>query len=128
MEIALDDIPVMYIKAEGGTAGARQAFHKLESGLPSLRGRRFYGTYQAGEYRACVALLPNDHPESLGFDTWVIPGGNYFREKMTDWNQRIPEIGKRFDAMAERILTDYSRPSIEFYRSQSEVHLLLPMV
>ncbi|MGD8814710.1 MAG: hypothetical protein PVI78_09570 [Anaerolineales bacterium] len=127
MEVSLDDIPVMFVKAEGGTTGAERAFHKLESGLASLRGRRFYGTYQAGEYRACVALLPNDDPETLGFETWVIPGGNYFREKLTNWSQRIPEIGKRFDAMAARISADFSRPSIEYYRTQSEVHLLLPM-
>ena len=64
MEVTLDDIEVMYILADGGPAGAQQAFDKLESKLTSLKGRRFYGTFQAGEYRACVALLSNDKPEA----------------------------------------------------------------
>jgi hypothetical protein len=127
MEVALDNIPVMYVQAENGPTGAEQAFHALEAALPSLRGRRFYGIYLSEEYRACVALLPNDDPESLGLATWTIPGGDYFREKMVDWRQKLPEIGEVFAAMAERVSADLTRPSIEYYRSQSELHLFLPM-
>lgn len=59
----------------------------------------------------------------------VIPGGSYAREKMRDWAARIPDIGKTFTAMAEREKdrADDSRPSIEFYRSQDELLLLLPV-
>lgn len=127
MEVILDDIEVMCVVADGGPAGAQQAFDKLESKLTSLRGRRFYGTYHAGEYRACVACRPNDKPEDLGLDTWVIPGGKYIREKMMNWTQRIPEIGETFTALSEQYPADPSRPSIEYYRSQSELHLFLPV-
>jgi len=127
MEVALDDIPVMYVKAEDGSIHAEQAFHALEAALPSLRGRRFYGIYLNGEYRACVARLPNDDPESLGLSTWTIPGGDYFREKVVDWRQKLPEIGEAFAAMAEKVSADLSRPSLEYYRNQSELHLYLPI-
>jgi hypothetical protein len=128
MEVALEDIPVMYVKAENGPTGAEQAFHALETILPSLRGRRFYGVYLNGEYRACVALLPNDDPESLGLETWTIPGGDYFRAKLVDWRKKLPEIAKEFNAMAGRVSTDLTRPNIEYYQSQSELHLFLPMI
>ncbi len=129
MDVTLDDIQVMYLRAEGGPTGARAAFEKLEAKLPALRGRKFYGTYQSGEYRACVALLPGDDARQLGMETWVIPGGLYVREKMTEWSSRLPEIGSTFVAMADRekARMDTTRPSIEFYRSQREVILFLPV-
>lgn len=108
--------------------GAGQAFDKLESYLSSLRGRKFYGTFQAGEYRACVALQPEDRPSELGLATWVIPGGRYARRKVKDWTEKVAQLGEMFDALAEEYQADPERPSIEFYRSQSELHLLLPVL
>jgi hypothetical protein len=127
MEVTLDDIEVMHVLSDAGPAGARGAFEKLEAKLRTLKGRKFYGTFHGGEYRACVALQPGDDPEALGLDTWVIPGGKYVREKMMNWRGRIPEIGERFVAMSERYPADPDRPSIEFYRSQSELQLFLPV-
>jgi hypothetical protein len=48
---------------------------------------------------------------------------------MNDWATRIADIGKTFVTMTERegSRVDDSRPSIEFYRSQSELILLLPV-
>jgi hypothetical protein len=131
METTLNDIPMMYIAAEGGPAGARDAFNKLEGKLPSLKGRKFYGTFQpeTGEYRACVAIESGDDPNRMGLATGVIPGGLYFREKLKNWMSRIDEIGKTFLAIAERERhrVDKNRPSVEFYRSQDELILLLPI-
>ena len=127
MEVTLDDIEVMYITAEGGPQGAGQAFEKLESYLSTLRGRKFYGTYQSGEYRACVAVIPEDDPSHLGLDTCIIPGGRYIRKKMKDWLERIPEIEQNFISLAEQYPSDHERPSIEFYRSQKELILFLPV-
>ncbi len=52
MEVTLEDIQIMCVRAEGGPEGAKQALDKLESRLPALKGRKFYGTFHAGEYRA----------------------------------------------------------------------------
>jgi len=128
MDIMLEDIEVMYVPAEGGPEGAREAFDKLESHFSRLSGRKFYGTFQDGEYRACVALQSEDRPSELGLQTWVIPGGAYARRKVKDWTEKIPQLGEMFDALAEEFTVDPDRPSIEFYRSQSELHLLLPIL
>ena len=131
METTLSDISIMYIVADGGPKGAKEAFNRLESKFPSLRGRKFYGTFRqtTGEYRACVAREPGDDPQRLGLASDVIPGGLYLREKMKNWTSRTDEIGKMFMAMGERERqrVDSSRPSIEFYRSQDELILLLPI-
>ena len=128
MEVLLEDIEVMYIVGENGLEGSEKAFNKLESHLSTLRGRTFYGTYKSGEYRACVAIMPEDDPKSLGFNTCIMPGGRYIRRKMKDWLERIPEIEQTFIALAKQYSSDPERPSIEFYRSQKELILFLPVL
>ncbi len=83
-EVELEDISVMWFVAKDGPSGARAAFDELESKLPSLRGRKFYGTYHEGEYRACVAMNEGDDPHAIKLSTWVIrEGGICARRSMT---------------------------------------------
>ncbi|MGH2625530.1 MAG: hypothetical protein ACRDHY_02630 [Anaerolineales bacterium] len=130
-EVTLGDLSVMYVEAAEGVKGAREAFRKLEGLLPSLKGRKFYGTFQPadGSYRACVVLASGDDPKSLGLETWVIPGGTYARAKLLDWAEHLDDIQRIFADMVnefkERV--DSRRPSLEFYRSQKELVLLLPL-
>ncbi len=125
--VTIDDIDVMCVVADGGPVGGPAAFSTLEAPLASLRGRRFYGTYHGGEYRACVALHRGDDPKALGLVTWRIPGGEYERRKLTDWQDHIEEIAVTFDAMVSEAELDPSRPSVEFYRSSRELVLLQPV-
>ena len=128
MEVSLDEIEVMYIVADNGPEDAEQAFNKLESHFSTLRGRKFYGIYQSGEYRACVAIMPEDDPTSMGLETCIIPGGRYIRKKMKNWHEMVPDIEQNFIAMAKQYPSDPERPSIEFYRSQKELILFLPVL
>lgn len=125
--VTLNDIDVMCVVAPGGPAGGPAAFDALEAPLGSLRGRRFYGTYLAGEYRACVAIEPDDDPAALGLETWRIPGGRYESRTLLDWHDHLDEIASNFDEMAGTLGYDASRPSIEFYRSERELVLLQPV-
>ena len=56
-QAVLDDIEVMYVEADGGTQGAMDAMQELEGRIGSLKGRKFYGTFLDGQYRACVDSL-----------------------------------------------------------------------
>ncbi|MEW6404485.1 MAG: GyrI-like domain-containing protein [Chloroflexota bacterium] len=127
MQVTLEDIKVMCIVARGGLEGIKDAWDKLEAPLPSLKGRKFYGTYLNGEYRACVALRDDDDPAALGLDTWTIPGGTYVHRKIQNWSERTSEIGQTFAAMAAEYPIDPMRPGIEFYRSQKELILYMPI-
>lgn len=131
MLVTLEDIPVMFVEAEGGVEGASGAFAKLESKFASLKGRRFYATSQvvdgALNYRACAAIQPGDDPASLGLESWVIPGGRYRQQKLENWTQHTDQIGAIFDELYRTEKVDYSRPSIEFYRSQKELVILVPV-
>ena len=44
-----------------------------------------------------------------------------------NWEKNLPEIGKTFQRMSQENERDVSRPSIEFYRSQRELVLFLPV-
>ena len=125
MLVTRDPISVMYVVSPNGTEGAAEAFDRLEARLPSLKGRKFYGTMLNGEYRACVELDPQDRPAAMGLDTWIIPGGAYVRRKLTGWPERLPEIGETFKAMAAEFPADPTRPNVEFYRSQKELLLFM---
>lgn len=119
----------MYLIAEGGLAGAKDAWEKLEAKIGNLKGRKFYGLYSTdrGEYQVCVAMREDDDPEGLRLKVGIIPGGKYAESKLMDWSERIQDIGSTFDALAAAHEVDETRPSIEFYRSHRELILLLPI-
>ena len=125
MLVTLDNVKVMYVASANGPQGAGEAFDSLEARLPSLKGRKFYGTLLHGEYRACVAIEAQDAPAAMGLETWVIPGGAYARRKLEGWSERLPEIGETFKAMAAEFPADPTRPNVEFYRSQKELLLFM---
>lgn len=39
------EVQVMYVESATGVAGASGAFDRLEARLPSMKGRKFYGTF-----------------------------------------------------------------------------------
>jgi len=126
--VTLSEVQVMYVESDSGIAGASEALDRLEARFPSLRGRKFYGTFQrpTGPYRACTAIKTGDDVATLGLKTWAIPGGRFSRRRLLDWHARIPEIGETFQSMVKEGNCDTSRPSIEFYRSRKELVLFLP--
>jgi len=120
-------VEVLCTEAEGGVLGAEDAFRRLEARLPTLRGRRFFGVLAPdGTYRACVGRRPEDDPG--GMSLWTIPGGPYARCTMRNWRDRTDEIGPTFDAIAARTRADPERPSVEWYRSERSLVLLLPVL
>lgn len=131
METVLDDIPVMFVQSPNGPAGSGEAFQQLESRLTSLKGRKFYATFQiqTGEYRACVAVASPEEPGEAGLPAWTIPGGLYAQRKLDQWTEHADEIPAVFEQLSReyRGRIDASRPSIEFYKSQRELVCLIPI-
>ena len=126
--VALAPVPVIYVAGEKGRPISEQAgaaFARLEAQMPTLKGRRFYGTFVDGVYRACVAEQPGD--ETVVAERWTLPGGKYRRVRIADWERHRDEIGPTVDALRARPDNDPTRPVIEFYRSQSELQILSPV-
>jgi len=130
--VTIEDIPVMFVRERGEPSrSAPRAFARLESTLPSLQGRKFYGVFDldAGEYRACVALSEGDEPETVGCTRGVIPGGTYLRARLRGEPQdTTSRISETFAGMAAAESPDPSRLAIEFYRRRDQVDLLFPVL
>ena len=125
-----DETPVMFRRAQDEPDAIRRAWADLEATVGSLRGRKFFGTFDpaTGEYRACAQLRDDDDPDSLGLEVGTLPGGRYLRERLQGEPPEIYErIGPAFDELVARAARDETRPSIEFYRSHDVIDLLLPV-
>jgi len=127
-------LQVLRVRADWNGGGPAEAMQRLESKLPSLKGRKFYGTFRilpgGEEYFACVEQIGTDDAEQMGLDAGTIPGGLYLRRKLSDWQKVIAagKLGDQFEEMVRTCNPDRSRPSIEFYRSMIEMHLLEPVL
>ena len=129
--IELPEIPVLRAKADMKGKGPAAAFSFLESKLPSLKGRKFYGTFRVTpdgeEYYACVARTESEDPGVMGLEGGTIAGGWYARRKLMDWEKKLSLLPALFMELARAVEVDPSRVSIEYYRSRSELHLLVPV-
>jgi hypothetical protein len=127
-------VEVLRVRADMKGGGPAAAMSFLESKLPSLKGRKFYGAFrileEGEEYFACVERIPSDDPNSMGLDVGVLPGGPYVRRKLYDWEAIIAagKLGEHFEELIRNHPFDSRRPQIEYYRSMAELHLLLPVL
>jgi hypothetical protein len=132
--VELVAIPVLRVRADWSGGGPATAMATVESKLLTLKGRKFYGTFrptpEGEEYFACVARVDGDDPAQMGLEPGEIPGGWYARRKVRDWEKDITQLAVQFKDM-ERVLgenVDPSRPEIEFYRSQAEMLVFVPVL
>jgi hypothetical protein len=132
--VQMPNIRVLRVLADWSAGGPAEAMAKLESKLPSIRGRKFYGLFRptptGEEYFACVARVDSDDPVGWELDTGEIPEGWYARRKIKDWANDIGQLAVQFTEMVRELgdNVDHGRPQIEFYRSQSEMFVLVPIL
>jgi hypothetical protein len=128
------DTHVLRVRADMNGTGPAGAMSLLESKLPSLKGRKFYGAFRilegGEEYFACVERIAGDDPIRMSLDVGMLPGGSYVRRKLGDWENIISagKLGEHFKELIQAHAFDPSRPGIEYYRSMSDLHLLLPVL
>ena len=122
--VTRSEAPVLFVRAEGGPAGAPAAFARLEAALGGPRGRRFWGWFHRGEYRACAETKPGDDASRLALEAGTLPAGRFARARHAG---PAPEIHRTFLALIERFGTDASRADLEEYRREDEVYALHPV-
>jgi hypothetical protein len=129
--IELPDLDLLVAKADRFPEGAPAAFEKVESRLPSLRGRKLYGVVFGGangiEYYAGAARLDADEGERLGLPLLTVAAGTWARAKLVRWQERRDEIGSLVDRVIADAGIDSSRPVLEYYKTASELHVLVPV-
>lgn len=118
-------------KAVVGAKNSEKAFQEVELKLGTMKGRKFYGVLygepENGEYFACVQMNEGDNPTDLGLEVRTIFSGTYARRKIRYWYEDIAAIGKGFGKLFKSYSFDPSRPTVEYYRSERDVHIFLPV-
>ena len=121
---------VMFVPAAHGSDEIAPAWDHLETVLGSLRGRRFLGAFDdSGVYRCCVQTRAGDDAAALGLSSGVIPGGAYLCATILGPQpQAYDLLAPTYEELLRRGAHDTSRPSIEFYRREDRVDVLLPVL
>jgi|HubBroStandDraft_3_1064219.scaffolds.fasta_scaffold103888_2 hypothetical protein len=126
-------VDVFRYPADMTGAGPKPAFDVLLSTLPDVMDRGIYGTFRVREgppeYFACAQRLPTDPPAYPDLQAGTIPGGLFVRRiYLGDWRLTIPDIPRHFHRLVAEYHHDPGRPSIEWYRGDNELQLLLPVL
>jgi hypothetical protein len=125
------DVTLVVCEANEFPAGIKDSWRRLKSKLKTLRGRRFYGLtyFEDGQlvYYAALEPLSEHEMQVLGFPTRPLKGGRYARVKLMDWNRHADEIPAIFEELMETYKKDPQGPTVEFYRSQYELYLMIPL-
>jgi integron-associated effector binding protein len=127
-EIERDEIAVQFVRGRDELEDIRRAWSELEA-VVALCGRRFYGAFDAAanDYRACVEVRDGDRLVP-GLESGALPGGRYLRARLRGEPPAVYErIAPTFDELTRQAKADTSRPSIEYYRRNDEIDLLLPI-
>lgn len=129
MNITIAHLPplrLITVKAKSFPEGIRAAWQEIES-RRKIKGRKAYGLIYDGEYFAGLVSDGELEERVTGLPVIEVAGGPCARIKLEDWQKNIAEIGPLFAQMAAEHEVDPSRPAMEFYRSFTELHLLLPV-
>ncbi len=114
------------VKAKSFPEGIRAAWQEIES-KRKIKGRKAYGLIFEDEYFAGLVSDGELEERVTGLPPIEVAGGPCARIKLEDWQKNIAQIGPLFAQMAAEHEVDPSRPAMEFYRSFTELHLLLPV-
>ena len=130
--VDLPDTTIIVCRAdEDRKPDIQNAWQKLESSLPTLKGRQFYGLCYSDPtgsvYFAGVVPLHPQEIVSMGFPTLLLKGGRYACVKLKDWQKHEDQIAKLFGELCQEFEKDPAGPAVEYYRSASELHILIPL-
>lgn len=114
------------VKAKSFPEGIRASWQEIES-RRKIKGRKAYGLIYDGEYFAGIVSDGELEERVTGLPVIEVAGGPCARIKLEDWQQNVAQIGPLLAQMAAEHEVDPTRPAMEFYRSFTELHLLLPV-
>ena len=125
-----EDVDVFYITAVSFPDGIMDAHQKLQSLLPSTRGRNFFGISYPDKtgtiiYKAAVEESYPGEAEKYGCKTFVIPKGEYISTLLTDWQKDKTIISRTFKKLLSDPKIDKNGFCLEMYLSENEMRCLV---
>ncbi len=125
------ELNLMCLKSLKGPLTAEQTFNLLENKLSTLKKKKFYGLSKLENdeltYLACVKIEEGDNTNAPRLLEVHVPRGNYIRERIVEWKENLGQIPFLIDKVSADNLVDPDKYIIEFYRSEKELFLLIPI-
>jgi hypothetical protein len=78
-------------------------------------------------YSICVEQKKKDNPDKFGFNSILLPGGNYAKTSLINWESKLDSLKQVFDELKIKFLLDDSRPQIEEFKSKREMIIYFPI-
>jgi len=119
-----ENVPVLCQEVASFPNGISEAFDELAKKFPPVGGRNYYGISfmdKAGKIVYKVAAQKIKEDNSAGFESFVIPKGEYLSESITSWREHLDDIGPTFDKLLKSPQMDHHVPCIEWYKTNEEM-------
>lgn len=119
-----ENVQVLCQKVDSFPNGITEAFDALAKKFPPAKGRNYYGiSYmdKSGKIIYKVATEKTNNDNGAGYESFVIPKGEYLSEKITDWRAHLQDIAPTFDKLMKDPHMDQNVPCIEWYKTNEEM-------
>lgn len=128
-----NDIQVMYVQADSFPNGVLAAHQKLHGKIPFSTGRKYLGISRPEggggiQYKAGAEVLAPGEPAQYGFDTLVLPKGNYISVTINNYMKDLPAIGNTFQQLIKQPGIDPEGYCVEWYISDKDVICMVRVV
>jgi predicted transcriptional regulator YdeE len=126
------DIMVMYVPAQSFPEGILPAFEKLETKLPSINGRIFFGISWADKngkimYKAAAEEKYSGESKNYELDTFTIKKGTYVSELIKDYKKDLSLVGHTFQQLLMHPELDSRGYCLEWYKGNDDVLCLVKL-
>lgn len=78
-------------------------------------------------YSICIEQMKKDNPSKHGFESVIVPGGNYIKTSLINWEQKLENLQQVFIELKNKYLLDDQRPQIEEFKSKRELIIYFPI-
>ncbi|MFI5148224.1 MAG: transcriptional regulator [Bacteroidia bacterium] len=124
------DIILIYVQAASFPNGVMAAHQQLRDTVQQTAGRRFFGLSRPEgnsgiSYKAATEELLKGEGARLGFETLIIPKGNYKAIELKDFMKDIPSIGKAFAELLVLPDKDPNGYCVEEYVGENDVRCMI---
>jgi predicted transcriptional regulator YdeE len=125
-----EDIPVICLTASSFPAGIADAHEQLHKMIPQRQGRRFFGISKPDEngniiYKAAAEAMAPNEAETLGLESFTIPGGAYNTYYIKDYRDNIGAIAECFQLLIGQPEADPKSWCIEWYIGENDVKCMV---
>ena len=127
------EFEVLCVTVSSFPNGVKEAFDDLSNKIPSAEERTLYGISwqdQNGQivYKAAISQLQKNEAEKYQCETFLIKKGKYISETITDFMNKIPQIGQTFQKLfADPQVDKISGYCLERYVNPNDVECMVPL-